>query len=191
MTPLLARIVAEKRWWLALLGMTLAVNIGLYALFVRPLTSNATGAGARAVAAAETLTAAERQFAGVEADQAARRQALQDLAVFRNDVLTGSLAEARTTYATLPTIAADTGVTSLRRRSELTPVGDDGRLQRMSVVMELRGDYRELRSFIYELERGPHFVVVDYVTLTEQNETGPLGLVVTLSIYFANPDNAG
>ncbi|MGE0705058.1 MAG: GspMb/PilO family protein [Vicinamibacterales bacterium] len=191
MTPLLSRIAAEKRWWLALLGIGLAVNVGLYAFLVRPLASSATGAGTRAVAAAEARRTAEREYAGVEADQAARQQALQDLAVFRDDVLPGSLAEARTTYASLPSLAADAGVAPLRRRSEVTPVGDAGGLQRLSVVMELQGTYQDLRSFIYELERGTDFVVIDDVTLTEQNETGPLGLVLTLSIYFASADNAG
>jgi len=191
MTRLLSRIVAEKRWWLTLLGVALAINIALYVLLIRPLASNATGVGARAEAAAEARRSAERQYADVEADQRARQQALKDLAMFHDQVLPGSLADARTIYAALPGLAADAGVASLRRRTEVTPVGDDGRLQRMSVVMELQGTYQDLRSFIYELERGPDFVVIDDVTLTEQNETGPLGLVLTVSLYFASAENAG
>lgn len=188
---LIARMAADKRWWLTLLGIALAVNVAVYFLLVRPLASSATGAGARAEAAAEARRDAERQYADVEADQTARRQALEDLAEFRDEVLPGSLAEARTTYAALPTLALDAGVASLRRRSEVTPVGDDEQLQRMSIVMELQGTYQDLRRFIYELERGPDFVVIDDVTLTERNETGPLGLVLTVSIYFASAENAG
>jgi Tfp pilus assembly protein PilO len=184
MRPLFSRIASEKRWWLALIAVALALNVAVYAFVVRPIAARTGSAGARAAAAAEARQQAERQIADLEWEQQARRQAEQDLNAFYEEVLPDSLSAARRTYATLPELAANAGVTSNRRRTDVTAVGEDGRLQRMSVVMELQGTYEDLRQFIYDLEQSEEFIVIDDVTLTEQRDEGSLGLVLTLSIYF-------
>lgn len=185
MRPLMSRIVSEKKSWLVLLAVLLGLNVLAYLFVVRPMAAASSGAGARAVAAADARRLAERTLADVEARQTAQRQARTDLQTFQGQILPASLAEARRlTYASLPALADDAGVTYQRRRSEVAPADDDSRLQRLTTVMELQGSYRQLREFIHAVELAPDFIVIDDVTITEVNAGEPLGLVMTLSTYF-------
>lgn len=185
MTTLASRIVVEKKWWIAALAVLLVLNVAGYLVLVRPLTSSSGGTAARAAAAAESRRSAEREFAAVEAAQSAGRQADADLRTFYEQVLPASLTAARRmTYASLPTLAEDSGLTYRRRRTEVVVPQGDNRLQRLTMVMELRGPYQGLRRFIEYLEHGSDFIVVDDIRVTELETNGSLGVVVTLSTFF-------
>lgn len=186
MTSITARVVSEKRGWLLALAVALAANVAVYVVVVRPLAASSAGAGERARDAALARAVAERQVASIEAQLTAEQQAGSDLRTFYGEILPASLTEARRmTYASLPALADRTGVRYQRRRSDVEAVDADSRLQRMTIVMELMGEYGDLREFIYEVERADPFVVIDDVTLTERSEDEPPALVISLSTYFA------
>ena len=50
--------------------------------------------------------------------------------------------------------------------------------------MVLQGDYESFRQFIYELESAPEFVIIDDVTLAQNDPTKPLTLTLQLSTYY-------
>ena len=58
------------------------------------------------------------------------------------------------------------------------------RLGRMRISMTLQGDYNSVRQFIYELETTPTFVIIDDVTLAQNDPERPLALSLELSAYF-------
>jgi len=65
-------------------------------------------------------------------------------------------------------------------------------LARVRIQMSLRGDYDDIRHFIYDLESGTDFIVIDSVTLRQGVEAGsPLTLELNLSTYYRRgPDGA-
>ena len=47
-----------------------------------------------------------------------------------------------------------------------------------------QGDYESFRQFIYELESAPEFVIIDDVTLAQNDPDKPLTLTLELSTYY-------
>jgi Tfp pilus assembly protein PilO len=61
-------------------------------------------------------------------------------------------------------------------------------LTQLTTHVELAGRYSDVRSFIYQLESSPEFVVIDNITLSEEDEeTGLLELKLDLSTYYKAP----
>jgi len=50
--------------------------------------------------------------------------------------------------------------------------------------MSLKGEYQDLRQFIYELESSPEFIIIDDVTLSQPEADKPLVLSLQLSTYY-------
>ena len=48
----------------------------------------------------------------------------------------------------------------------------------------LRGDYENLRRFIYDVETSQEFVIIDDVTLVQPDAAMPLTLTLELSTYY-------
>jgi Tfp pilus assembly protein PilO len=63
--------------------------------------------------------------------------------------------------------------------------GRESTLVRYTTKWELAGRYRDVRMFIHQLETAPEFVVIDDVSLSEEdNEGGLLALTLQLSTYY-------
>ncbi|MEQ1910853.1 MAG: GspMb/PilO family protein [Vicinamibacterales bacterium] len=191
MTPLLRRVIAEHRGLFAVVGLALLANLLAYVLVVRPLALKSSGAADRAVAAATARGAAERELAQADALVKGKAQADQQLDAFYKNVLPSNMTAARRmTYASLPSLARKAGVRYDARTTTVEALDRDGRLEKMGIRMVLQGDYDGLRQFIYALETGPEFVVIDGVTLVEGQGDEPLHLTVDLSTYYRLPPNA-
>jgi hypothetical protein len=187
MSVVLRQVVADTRWLLLALGGALVANIGVYAFVVRPLAAASTGASDRARAAAVAVAAAEREHAVAEALLSDKQRADEGLDTFYRTILPGDLGAARRlTYTSLPAMAARANVRYQRRRFDVAPVDEDSRLSRMTIRMELQGQYENLRQLIYDVERAPQFVIIDDMALTEQNPSQPVTLAITLSTYFSD-----
>ena len=50
----------------------------------------------------------------------------------------------------------------------------------------LKGDYRDIRRFIHELETAPEFLVLEHVELTQNENDADKGITVTIQVatYF-------
>jgi hypothetical protein len=188
----LRRIFDEKRRIIIPVIGGLALNVLLYAVFVYPLSVRVRGTESRAQAAAQALQAAER-------DDAAARDAAQErdrtdaaLKAFYKDVLPSSFAQAQqTTFLRLTQVAEQHNLQPSRRDTD-REIDKEGSLVRIRASMSLKGNYEDIRRFIYHVESGTDFIVIDSVVLRQGTEPGsPLTLDLGLSTYYrARPDGA-
>jgi Tfp pilus assembly protein PilO len=185
MTPLLRRILIEKRAVLLPLLIALAANIFAYVLVVRPLEIKSAGAADRARQSAVALAAADKDLAAARALVSGKSEADQELSAFYEKVLPADLQSARRqTYASLPELARKTGVRYDARTSSNDDTDRDTKLGHMKIKMILEGDYRNIRQFIYELESAPEFVIIDDLTISEQQANQSQTLTIDMSTYF-------
>ena len=179
------RILLEKRALVMPLALGLIVNIAAYALWVYPLGVKSAGAADRAVAAAQSLQAAEGDHAAARELVAAQSRADQELATFFDKVLPADLPSARDlTYATLPALARRTNVRMLDRRFEVGKPEKNARLGLLKVHTAWQCDYESFRQFIYALESASPFVIIDDVSLAQNDPSRPLTLILELSTYY-------
>jgi hypothetical protein len=179
------RILHEKRALVIPLALGVLLNIGVYALVVYPLGVKSAGAADRAVAATQSLAGAERDFAAARNLVTGKIRAEQELATFYDKVLPADLPSARDlTYATLPALARKTNVRFVDRKVDVEPTKKDARLGVLKIRTQWQGDYESLRRFIYELESAPAFVIIDDMTLAQNDEAKPLVLTLRLSTYY-------
>jgi hypothetical protein len=185
MNVLFTRIVAEHRGLVVGCAIALAANVAMYALIVRPLGARSAGAADRAAAAASALAAAESELKVAQALVTGKKQADEELSAFYQKVLPADLAAARRmTYASLPALARQTNVRYEQRRTEIEDPEKDARFGRLTIRMVLESDYEDFRNFMYQLETSPEFVIVDDVTLSETEASGPLTSTINLSTYY-------
>ena len=179
------RILVEKRALIIPLALGIVLNIAAYALVVYPLGVRSVGAADRAVAAAETLRAAERDVAAARALVTGKSRADEELATFYDKVLPADQTAARRlTYASLPTLARKANVKFLDRHTDVEPLLKDARLGLLKVRTQFQCDYESFRRFIFELESAPEFVIIDDVTIMQNDPTRPLTLSLQLSTYY-------
>ena len=192
MTPLLRRVLAEKRRIVMPLGVALALNVLTYGLVVYPLGVQSAGAADRAAAAAAAWRAAEQELAAARALVTGKARADEELDAFYKKVLPANLTAARRlTYASLPRLADQTNVEYLRRTFERHDVDAKSTLGHLTVRVLLQGDYESIRDFVYQLESASDFVIIDEVTLVEGVGTEQLTLTLNLSTYFRATSDDG
>lgn len=191
MTLLLRRVVAENRGLLLLLSLALTANVLAYLVVVRPLEMKSSGAAARAAAAAVSLGSAEGDLRQADALAKSKARADEELDAFYKKVLPADMTAARRmTYAGLPALARNAGVQYEGRTTRIERVDRDGDLEHMIIRMVLQGEYASLRQFIYALEVAPEFVIIDAVTLVEEQGDTPLRLTIDVSTYYRLAPNA-
>src|SRR5262249_10123186 len=185
MTPLVRRILMEKRAVVLPLAIAVVANILAYAIVVRPLQVKSAGAADRARQTAVALTAAEKELATARALVSGKTDADQELSSFYQKVLPADLASARRlTYASLPELAKKTGVRYQARSATNEDSEKLTKLGHMKLTMVVQGDYRNIRQFIYELESAANFVIIDDLTITEKSANEPQQLTINMSTYF-------
>jgi Tfp pilus assembly protein PilO len=184
MTPW-RRILAERRPVVVALAVALAANVAAYAFVVSPLRVRADGVADRALAATRALAAAKREAAAAQELVSGSALADRELTTFYDKVIPASLSAARRlTYARLPALAHDTGVTYEERQADIDTAFKSARLGHLNIHMRLQGDYTHLRRFVYELETAPEFVIIDDVTIEESHQGQPQTLTLELSTYY-------
>jgi hypothetical protein len=179
------RILVEKRAAIIPLVLGIAGNIAAYALWVYPLGVKSAGAADRAAAAAQSLQAAEREYAAARALVAGKSRAEAELSTFYDKVLPGDMGAAlKLTYATLPAIARKTNVKFVARRFDPDPPKKDARLGVLKAHMQWLCEYDSFRRFIYEAESAPAFVIIDEVSIAQNDPGKPLAVTLALSTYY-------
>jgi hypothetical protein len=179
------RILVEKRALVIPLAIGVLANLAAFALVVYPLGVKSAGAADRAAAATQALQAAERDYAGARDLVTGKTRAEQELSTFYDKVLPADLPSARRlTYATLPALAKKTNVKFVDRRVDVGSIQKDAHLGILKIHTQWQGDYESLRRFIYELESAAPFVIIDDVSLAQNDPNKPLTLTLELSTYY-------
>jgi Tfp pilus assembly protein PilO len=188
----ITRVASEWRRVLVPLAVLAVINVAVYAFAVYPMSQRAAGAERRAQASRDALASARQEHARAQAVVNSTSQATAGLGRFYGDVLPADLAGARRmTYARLAQLARETNLLYDRRSFERDD-GYGGALEKLNITMELEGDYRDIREFIYRLEASPEFVVIEDVALSSgADEEAPLTLTLRLATYFRGQDDGG
>jgi type II secretion system (T2SS) protein M len=182
---LFRRILREKRLLIVPLALGIVLNIAAYVFWVRPLARESAGVTGRAANARLALLAAERDNHAARALVTGTSQADQELSTFYDEVLPADLSSARRlTFTALPALARKMNVKFLERRTDVDPPAKNARVGRLKIRTELQGDYEDLRQFIFQLESSPEFVIIDDVTLSQNDPAKPLALTIELSTYY-------
>ncbi len=186
--PLVRRVAAEHKRTLIVLGGLLAVNLAVFGGIVYPLGQRVANIQQRDAAADQALAAAQAEHAQASGTLTGKDRAATELATFYADVLPTNLAGARRlTHLRLPQLARQSGLRYERSQSEAVEERTST-LTRLRTEMVLSGSYAAMRTFIHELEAAPEFVVVDNVSLSEEDESaGSLVVTLRLSTYFRDP----
>ena len=189
---LLRRILAEKRLPVLVVGTLLAVDAALYALVVYPSSRARAAAELRAARAAGARYDARRSLAAAEAALAGTTEAAEAVETFYLDVLPLDLTDARArTSLRLADLAVQHGLV-LEQRSMMPERDRDSRLGRLRMTMRLEGEYRNLRRFVYALETGSEFIVIEQIALTDGNrDDAAQVLTIGLATYYGAEGAAG
>jgi Tfp pilus assembly protein PilO len=181
----LRRIFDEKRHIMIPVAGGLALNIVLYAVFVYPLGVRVQSTESRAQAAAQARQAAERDEAAARGAAEERQRTDAALQDFYKQVLPSSFAQAQQTMFLRLTQVAEQHNLQPSRRDTARDTDKEGSLIRMRASMSLKGNYEDIRRFIYQVESGTDFIVIDSVVLRQGTEPGsPLILDLGLSTYY-------
>lgn len=179
------RILAEKRAAIIPLVFGVVGNVVAYALWVYPLGVKSAGAVDRAAAATRSMQAAERDYNAAKALVAGKSRAEQELSTFYDKVLPADFSSAmKLTYATVPAMARKANVRFVGRRVDEEQPKKDSRLGVLKTHTQWTCDYESFRRFIYEVESAPAFVIIDEVTIAQNDPTKPLSVTLAMSTYY-------
>ena len=179
------RILDEKRRLaLPVLG-GLALNVILYAAVVYPFGMRVRATEARAQASTQQLLSAQREDAAARGVAQGRDKTGAALKAFYEDVLPRNVAQARqATFLRLAQLAEQHNL-QRAQRDHGVDIDKESTLRRMRMSMSLQGDYEDIRRFIYQVESGSDFIVIDSIALRQGTEPGsPLTLDLMLSTYY-------
>lgn len=181
---MLKRILIEKRLIILPIAIALAVNVAAYALVIFPRAASVAGGEQRAKAATLALNAAEQDQAAAAAMVTGKDRAREELTKFYGEILPADLSSAgRVMYLRLAQLARECNLRYERRLLDSERLRDST-LVTLKMTMVLEGGYEDIRRFIYRLETGAPFVVIDNVALGQGREpNGPLALSLELSTF--------
>jgi len=190
--PVLQRILAEKRWAITVVIVSVAIDIGLYALAVLPWSVAVTNARKRVATASADLTAAEQARIAAQITVDGKVEADQELQTFYREILPTDLSDARgITFARLEEAATRNNLV-MERRSSSTDHEEGSHLARLQMTMFLKGDYRDMRGFLSDLEGGNDFIVIEEISLSQDNASeNTESLTLGLATYFWTDDGEG
>lgn len=175
------RIVSENRRAVWILAAGLALNIVLYAAVVYPLSGRVQSEQEQAGQATTELVAAQRAYAAARGTVTGKRQADEELDRFYRDVLPSDLSGARRTlFPNVERIARGANLTLYDSQIAPEPAGD-GELRKLTITLNLAGEYDDIRRFIHELETAPEFLALESLSVT-QIEEGERALNVTARV---------
>ena len=181
---LMRRVFAEHRRVILPLVAIFVVNVLAYAIGVYPLAQRVANIEQRNRAAEQALAQAQREHAAARGALTGKERASVELATFYKDVLPGDLAGARRlTDRRLNPLARDAGLKVTNLDVDVSPERDST-LERLEVSLKLEGGYDAIRTFIYQLDTAPEFVVIDDVSLSD-HEGQTHELAMRLSTFFS------
>lgn len=186
------RVFQEKRRLIYPLIGAVAINAALYGAVIYPLSLKVANGERDAQAAASARAAAGADYEEARATVTGKDAADAELKKFYSAVLPPDQPAARRVlYGKIDTLATQTGVRRGQETYEPTHARGSN-LGKLTANVLLFGDYRSIRSFIFELETAPEFLVLENITLS-QGKTGDQGLNVVLKVatYFRSTEGNG
>jgi Tfp pilus assembly protein PilO len=181
----LRRAFDEKRRLVIPVAAGLAINVVLFFGVVYPMRARVRSAEQREQTAEVTLAAAQREDQSARGLVQGKTSTTAALQTFYKDVLPSSQSSARNlTYLRLQQLAEQHGLRTPRRNCDPDP-NPKGPLRRVRCQMTLEGNYDAIRRFIYDVETGTDFMIIDGILLAQSGDAGgALQLTINLSTYY-------
>lgn len=180
-----ARIVGENRRAVWLLVAALLVNVGLYALVVRPLAARVATEEQLAGNAVRDLNAARRAHQVAEQTVSGKQQAEEELQKFYAEVLPPDLSGARRIlYPHLDRMASQARLRTVRYSFSNPDAARQADLRKLTMTLQLAGEYANIRRFIHELESAHEFLVLESVSVSQAPEGRELSVTAQVATYF-------
>jgi Tfp pilus assembly protein PilO len=182
----LKRAFDENRRLVIPVAAGLAVNLLLSVGVVYPMRARMHGAEQRAQAATEALAAAQQEDVSARGLVQGKTRTNTALQTFYQNVLPSNPSTARNiTYLRLQQLAEKHQLRTRHREFEPPEINPKGAVRRVRSTMSIEGSYDDVRRFIYDVETGNDFVVIDGVTLSQSGDMGgTLQLLINLSTYY-------
>jgi Tfp pilus assembly protein PilO len=180
-----ARKPARRPLLLAVLVL-LGVNVAVFAVYTLPRTIQVRRATSRAAQARAEVERERKDVADLRGRADALRANTADAERFyasvdpRSDLLQ--------VLAEVERMAREPGLKS-GGRTFAPAEASDPRLSRIKVNLPMAGTYEQLVGFLERVERSPHFLTVDRISLTSGEDATGL-LQVELSAYFGGSGGA-
>lgn len=185
-----SRVVADHRRALVPVGIVLAINIAVLVFIVMPMRRSAESGESQANESVVALNAAIADLREAEAMRDGQKQAGTDLEKFYGEVLPANLSVARRLIMLKLAQLARSHDVALHRGAATTEELRNSPLERLGVDYSLEGSWNDVRQFIYEIETGPDFLVIDNVGLSEvEGGNAPLALALQISTYYKATGN--
>jgi hypothetical protein len=181
-----ARILADRRLLVSVLGLLAIANFIGLAMVVGPIRSRVHTLTQRATSATLAVSNAKRELTVAQQTTAGSVQAVTDLQRFYTEVLPANQPAARqVTLVRLAQLMREANLSYDRRAFDQEAPGKDAVLTRATLSTSVFGSYRNLRQFLYTLETGRDFIVVRDVGVAQSDDPQePLEAALTLSTYF-------
>src|SRR5262245_11916230 len=186
----LVRVLREQQRLLIPLAAIIVINLGVLIGVVLPMARSVAAGERRSTSAAQALADATKDLKDAQNARDGQAQATTDLDKFYRQVLPADVATARRiTHLKLSQMARAHDVRFERSQANIEPI-KNSQLERMMMTYDLAGDWDDIRQFIYEIETGSEFIVIDNVLLAEGTDgNSPLSLTLDLSTYFRVEDH--
>ena len=186
----LRRIVRENRRIVYILAAALVINAALYALVVYPLSQRVASGEQEAGESTRALVGARKTFDSARGTVSGKKEADAELVKFYEEVLPPDMSGARRVlYPHLDQLARKANLTAgaYRFHPDDNQTGD---LRKITMTMNLTGDYGSIRRFIHELETAPEFLVLESVSVTTTSEGDRrLSVVAQVATYYRAPEH--
>lgn len=185
-----ARILADRRLLVSVLGLLAVLNVVGLAVVFGPLRSRVQTLTQRSTVASLTASTAARELVTAKQTATGSQKAVTDLQRFYSQVLPPSQPAARqVTFVRLAQLARESNLSYDHRTFTQDDPEKDGVLSRATLTMNVYGSYRDLRRFIHTLETGDEFIVIRQVGVTQgEDPKDPLEAALMLSTYFKASD---
>ena len=179
--PLWRRVLIEKKFSIVSVVAVLAIDVVLQLFVLYPWTVRSQTYERERLDVIEKQEAVRRESEAIHKMVQAKTDAEAELDRFYRDVLPQGLAGARVeSFSRLTSLAALHGLT-MERRSSSPMVVERSPLRRLDISMLLQGEYHDLLRFIYDLEGGEEFLVIEEIVL-RRDETVRDGEVLDLGL---------
>lgn len=186
------RIYRERRTVALPLALALAANVVVLVLVVLPLKQHVAGLQSEQGDAMRNLQLARLDEKRAKDALASKQTADQQLRQFYSTILPSDYAAASKLVGDfLQGRAREAGLVMQRSQAEIDEV-KDSQLKRVVGKVTLRGDYQNIRKFLYAVETATEFVIIDRVQVQQASDTrasnsGALEITLDVTTYYLPP----
>jgi Tfp pilus assembly protein PilO len=183
------RVLVERRSILLPLAVFLAVNVVVLVVGVLPLRQSVAGMENERYNASVQLGAARQAQNDAERAATSKRQASEGLQKFYAQILAADSFSAMTAVHFWPQRTAQAlGLQYTNIETSSPTEVRDSRLMKLTSRFALRGEYANIRKFVYAVEAAEEFLVIDKLKLAQppaqQANTPALGFELSITTYY-------